>query len=372
MRVPGYLLAGAPGIPVRLTGPSPTPLVRPRLRRHRPRPACDDARVTAFGDSSGDQHGDQHGDWRDDQPDDLPGDSSGSADRGSAGGRRTPRSSRVAAAAFLRVYEPITGASGRPNPPEQPSPAGGAEHAAALRAASALPPRVVGDLDLMSPDDDARARPALPLWPPAADGVPRACPVDLSWRATLALDEFRQSVQPELLSAFLPPEAVAHAFATFARRSRGADLFGKGRGPHIRSCAWHVPLPWLVLFAADGRQERLSGQQLCFRAAMADARRDLARALAVVRRTPTDFLPARRLEDVGRWLEEFHPRSVVELDFGGLLPIVSADEQGAGNSVALMGAALAALRAGETTQGLAGLAALRDRWAAVRAFERAN
>jgi hypothetical protein len=181
----------------------------------------------------------------------------------------------------------------------------------------------------------------------------------------LAIDEFRQSVQPELMSAFLPPEAVAVALAAVSRR---AGQSARGRHPHILNCPWHVPLPWLVLFSAGGRQDR----PLCFRAPMADARRELARALATVRRTPTDYLPAPRLEDVGRWLEEFHARSVVELDYGGLLPIVSDDETGAGNSVALMRAALAAIRDGDVDQGIAGLTAIRDRWAGVRAFERAN
>lgn len=343
---------------------------------------CDDARVTTFGDSPGDPQGDQHRDPQgDDHPDGLS-DSTG-PDTGGSAGRRTPRCSQVATAAFLRVYEPVTAAAaarsltrsapgGKPSNRADALPVGGAEHAAALRAASALPPRVVGDLDLLSPDDDASARPALPLWPPAADGVPRSCPMDLSWRATIALEEFRQSVQPEVMAAFLPPEAVAQAFAV---ANRQADVLRRGRDPHIRTCAWHVPLPWLVLFSSDGRQVSSDGRQdrpLCYRAAMADARRELARALAVVRRTKTDFLPIRRLEDIGRWLEEFHPRSIVELDFDGLAPMVSADELGAGNSAALMGAALAALRAGETEQGLAGLAAIRDRWAAVRAFERAN
>ena len=248
-------------------------------------------------------------------------------------------------------------------PAEQPP--GGAEHAAALRAAGALPPRVVGDLDLLSSDDGGPVVPALLLSPPAADGVARSCPVDLSWRATLAIDELRQSVQPELLSAFLSPEAVAVALAAARRR---AGQSARGRHPHILNCPWHVPLPWLVLFSADGRQDR----PLCFRAPMADARRDLARALAIVRRTPTDFLPAARLEDVGRWLEEFHARSVVELDYGGLLPIVSVDEAGTGNSVALTRAALTAIRDGDVEQGIVGLTAIRDRWAEVRAFERAN
>jgi hypothetical protein len=271
-------------------------------------------------------------------------------------------------AAFLRVYEPVPGGSSpaaetRPADAEQLP--GGAEHAAALRAASALPPRVVGDLDLLSPDDVRHAAPALTLSPPAADGIARSCPIDLSWRATLAIEEFRQAVQPEVLSAFLPPEAVAAAFAAVSRR---ADPAARGRHPHILTCSWHVPLQWLVLFSEEGRQER----PLSFLTPMADARRHLARALAIVRRTPTDFLPARRIENVGRWLEEFHARSVVELDYGGLLPIVSDDEVGPGNSVALMRAALAAIREGHNEQGLAGLTAIHDRWAGVRAFERAN
>jgi hypothetical protein len=273
----------------------------------------------------------------------------------------------VAAAAFVRVYEPIIdGAVPVATPPTAGAELlpGSAEHAAALRAASALPPRVVGDLDLLSPAAARSVVPALRLSPSAADGVPRACPVELSWRALLAIEEFRRSVQPEVLSAFLPPEAVTVALAEASRRGDAA----RSRQPHILTSPWHVPLPWLVLFSDDGRQERA----LCFRASMADARRDLARALALVRRTPTDFLPVRRLEDVGRWLEEFHPRSVVELDYSGLARIVAVDESAAGNSVALMRAALTAIRGGATDQGLAGLAAIRDRWAAVRAFERAN
>lgn len=351
MRVPGYLLGGAPGIPVR------------RLVRADPSAqTCDDALVAARGDLPGDRDPDQQPDQRPDQRGGLPGDSAASDARGPAGRHRTPRSSRVAAAAFLRVYEPV--ADGFAPPAAGQAPPGGAEHAAALRAASALPPRVVGDLDLLSPDDDATAPPALPLWPPAPDGLARMCPIDLSKRVRLALEEFQHSVQPEVLSAFLPAETFAPASTKAGRRASHT----RGRAPHIRSCAWHVPLPWLAPFGVEGRQRR----PLCFQAAMADARRDLARALAVVRRTPTDFLPTRRLEDVGRWLEEFHPRSVVELDYGGLLPIVSDDEAGDANSVALMRAAIAAIRAGSTAEGLAGLAALRDRWASVRAFERAN
>jgi hypothetical protein len=262
------------------------------------------------------------------------------------------------------VYEPVRPTAAVQRPPRGLPPPGGAEHAAALRAASALPPRVVGDLDLMSPADDRTVTPALRLWPPAADGVPRSCPIDLSWRACLALEEFQQTVQPEVLPAFLPPEAVAVALAASNRRGVTAH----SRHPHILSSPWHVPLPWLVMFSAEGRQ----GRALCFRAAMADARRDLARALATVRRTPSDFLPGPRLEDVGRWLEEFHPRSIVELDYQGLAPIVIAEEAGAANSVALTRAALQAIQSGSKDEGLSGLTAIRDRWATVRAFERAN
>jgi hypothetical protein len=77
------------------------------------------------------------------------------------------------------------------------------------------------------------------------------------------------------------------------------------------------------------------------------------------------------LTDVGRWLEEFHPRSVLELDYdvlaalgGGLL----VDDR----SVAEVATALAALSAGDEETAATAYDQLVTRWSDVRTLEHAN
>jgi hypothetical protein len=302
-----------------------------------------------------------------------------------------------ALAAFLRIYEPLdTLASGYVA--VHPSPSAGAaeplsardfarhERVAALRAASALPPRPVGDLDLMAKADHT---PVLLLSPDPGDGVVRGCPADLTRRTQLALCALRGQFQPAVLHSLLP----AHVF--IEATDRAAIRRAAATPPHVRSSAWHIPLAWFVLFRPEGRlpeQEqphvadaeahqgadaeahqgaalRSVARSIRYLASMADARRGLARTLAAVRRSPTGLLPTSDLEDLGRWLEEFHARSVVELDYGGLAELLGGDGD---DSVAAVTAGVAVLRPGSFDDAVARLVAVRDRWTAVRALERAS
>jgi hypothetical protein len=272
---------------------------------------------------------------------------------------------------------------------------------------SALPPRLVTDLDLGA-DRQPAAGAAIVLTPPAPDGEIRVCPADLSWRSLLALDEFQSTIAVAVLSAFLPGAVIEEASRVMSDVGSAAR-----RPPHVRNSAWGVPLAWFAPFQPRQRLASWSPSQpsqqpdadpprgsepavalgaethaaetrdraadsLRYLAPMADARRGIARALAAVRRTPTDLLPAAALEELGRWLEEFHAKSVVELDYGGLAGLIKGIG-GVGNdgvvtedSVGEVIAALARLRGGEPDAGLAALADVRARWDAIRAFEHAS
>jgi hypothetical protein len=330
-------------------------------------------------------------------------------------------------AAFLRVYEPLDvlpdlsateraqwralASSGHDVPPIQ-------ERAAALRAASALPPRVVGDLDLVTCSGPGSSAGLPPLWlltPTAPDGVVRACPAELSWRALIAVEDLRLRVVPELLDAVLPRAEEEDATRELAER-----MAGGARPPHVRHSNWYVPLTWFTAFQPDQRtadqpmtEQALTEQaptdqaptdqapagspdgagdsddvplrrvltSVRYLAPMADARRCVARALAVARRVARPLLPEVDLEELGRWLEEFHARSVVELDFGaiaGLSALLRADQSGVGSvcSVEAVSAAIAQLRSAASQRdvetGIERLEQVRARWNAVRAFERAS
>ena len=78
------------------------------------------------------------------------------------------------------------------------------------------------------------------------------------------------------------------------------------------------------------------------------------------------------LAEVGRWLEDFHPHSLVELDYGGLVHLVSDDALCGDQSVAEIRAAIDGAARGECELAVAMYMRARDRWRAFAEFEQAN
>ena len=79
---------------------------------------------------------------------------------------------------------------------------------------------------------------------------------------------------------------------------------------------------------------------------------------------------------LARWLEAFHPHSMVELDYGGLADLVPADVLREDRSAAEAGQTIAALRQSdwivERQRAQTLLRLLDERWRSIRALERAN
>jgi hypothetical protein len=114
---------------------------------------------------------------------------------------------------------------------------------------------------------------------------------------------------------------------------------------------------------------------------MSQARRRVARCLATTRRVSVRGLEEAAqvaaalvqvgddLEEIGRWLEEFHPHSLVELDYGGLVQLMDDDTLRGDQSVAEVTAACSALAGGELELATAMYQRLRTRWRALEAIE---
>lgn len=201
-----------------------------------------------------------------------------------------------------------------------------------------------------------------------ADG-PCVCPWQTRLRSWQALDEFRAELPGELVDLFLPRVVVEDATEQHRRwRARHPD-----ERAHIRTCRWYVPIEWFTAVADEHRRLELANpRSLVYRTPMGEARRRIARALRTLRRTVGADPVTGSVEDIGRWLEEFHPRSVVELDYGGLVHLLDDDELRADRSAADVAAALAALAAGDEAAATAAYRRLVDRWRRVQALEHAN
>lgn len=291
-------------------------------------------------------------------------------------------------AAYLRVYEPLSafGPAERAQwaayaaSAERPRRASAlaAEHAEALRRLIALPP-------IVAPAQESRH--AYVRW---ANGITYICPWQTRLRSWLALSRLRATAGPLMSDAFAPRQAD-RAAADFAR--------WEGReGPprvYIQTGAWSVPLAWFVPFApterwlvlgtpaageSRGPATAAATRTLVYATAMSQARRRVARSLATARRIPGNRAEPGRaatallrvgdeLEEIGRWLEEFHPHALVELDYGGLVQLLDDDALRGDQSAAEVSAAVTALANGEFELAAAMYQRLRARWRALEAIE---
>ncbi len=205
------------------------------------------------------------------------------------------------------------------------------------------------------------------------DGVVCVCPWRTRLRGWLALEELGGMFPANVLDAVLPAVVRGQAAADHERWQR---LHPDAR-PWIRTTVWQVPVRWFVLFhdgereyaAADGEG---AGPVLRYRTRMVEARRRLARALRTLRESAPEGPLAEGLVDVGRWLEEFHPRSLVELDYGGLVHALPADRLAGDRSAADVAEGLAALRDGDSEGAGEAYARLAERWRAVRDLQFTN
>jgi hypothetical protein len=284
----------------------------------------------------------------------------------------------AAFAAHLRVYEPLAAfdgderryweayvADGRALDVEQGV---AAERAAALRALAPVPVTALPDVG-----DEAFVT--------EVDGVTLVCPWRTRLRALQALEDFRATLPDEVLEAFVP-RALVDSCDDELERLRAADADLRA---HVLTSPWQVPLRWFVLVDAAEREVSLGvtagpgpgpsglvGRRLVYRTAMSRARRRSARALDVLRRTVDDGPVTRGVEDVGRWLEDFHPRSLVELDYGGLAHLLDDAELTQDVSARDIAGALTALADGQPDRAAAAYARVTARGKALQAVESAN
>ncbi|WP_103532026.1 hypothetical protein [Streptomyces sp. SM11] len=205
------------------------------------------------------------------------------------------------------------------------------------------------------------------------DGVVCVCPWRTRLRGWLALEELGGMFPANVLDVLLPAVVRGQAAADHERWQR---LHPDAR-PWIRTTVWQVPVRWFVLFRDEEREYTAAAEDgaapvLRYRTPMVESRRRLARALRTLRGHVPEGPLTEGLVDVGRWLEEFHPRSLVELDYGGLVHALPAERLAGDRSAADVAEGLTALRDGDSEGAGEAYARLAERWRAVRDLQFTN
>ncbi len=279
-------------------------------------------------------------------------------------------------AASLRVYEPLAAFEGAER-----------EHwDRYARDGDRLPPVALGALERAAVTA-ALVHRRLPVVGDHAhvldvDGVTFISPWRTAVRAQEALLDFCAELPDVVADAFVPRPLVEQAEVEL-------DRYRADHGStttHIRTSTWQVPLRWFVLVDAEEREVSLgepweangtvlgrrTGRALVYRTPMSRARRRVARALSVLRSAVPDDGVQQGIADLGRWLEEFHPRSLVELDYGGLVHLLDDAELAQDESARDMAHALDRLAAGDAAEAAAAYSRMTARMRALQAVESAN
>ena len=255
------------------------------------------------------------------------------------------------------------------------------EHAEALRRAITAPQVLVPERE----SEHAYVR--------YADGITYVCPWQTRLRCLLAYDRMLSTTGAPLSGPVPAGDGDDQAMAALARLE-DAGPRGASTRLHIQASVWTVPLAWFVPFAAAERWLSLgpgrgwaeaqavapATRALVYTTPMSRARRRVARSLAALRSLPAAsgnavWEPSRTegdLVEVGRWLEEFHPYALVELDYGGLVYLVSDDALCSDQSVAEIRAAIDGAAKGEWEPAAAMYMRAHSRWRAFAEFELAN
>lgn len=307
----------------------------------------------------------------------------------------------MAYAAYLRIYEPVSAfhepdrsrwaayAASSTRPRRRDSLA--VEHAEAMRRAITTPWIAVPERE----SEHAYVR--------RVDGTTYVCPWQTRLRCLLAYGQMRSGSGAVLAGAGSAGEGLAgEGLASEGLAADGDPALAalarleetRTARPNIMASIWTVPLTWFVPFApaerwlslGDGRGRAGTAatasatRALVYTTPMTRARRRVARGLSALRHLPAGagdavLEPCRavgELAEVGRWLENFHPYSLVELDYGGLVHLVSDDALCGDQSVAEIRAGIDGAARGECEFAVAMYMRARDRWRAFAEFEQAN
>src|SRR5262249_32060259 len=201
------------------------------------------------------------------------------------------------------------------------------------------------------------------------------CPWNLRIRVAEAALTARDGVPSVIADAFVPPILAGLAKTVVEDWRSGARVLEHGLPRvHEQVATWGVPLRWFVFVDLSERELSLrpGRRVLRYRTEIAKARRRADRAHSVLRPTLGEAAITPQGEETARGREEFHARSVVELDYGGLVNLLSDKALTDDDSPGLVAAGLAAVGRGDADSATASYERLVERWRAIQLLERCN
>jgi hypothetical protein len=193
------------------------------------------------------------------------------------------------------------------------------------------------------------------------EGKRYVAPWSTTARCWAALDDFKSTLPPNLIKFFIP-QSIEDSI-------KSTQEIVEDKVSHILTSTWNIPPRWFALFKPEERLRGVNddGHFTIMRSSIANAKQ---RAI---------FTHQDEIASLIQWLEIFNPKSIVELDYGGLANylnnlLIQSGETGldADTSIEDVTSSVAGLAAGDGALAGRGYERLVSRWRKVSALESAT
>ena len=205
------------------------------------------------------------------------------------------------------------------------------------------------------------------------EGKRYIAPWSTAARCWAALDDFKYTLPPSVIKFFIPQTIEDSINSTI-------DIV-EDKVSHILTSTWNIPPRWFALFSPDERLRGVNedGHFTIMRTAIANAKSRCTFTHQAVLGAFGEGAVEGEVAELLAWLEIFDPKSIVELDYGGLATylnkqLIESGEAGldADTSIEDVTSSIAGLASGDGALAGRGYERLVSRWRRVSALESAT
>ena len=205
------------------------------------------------------------------------------------------------------------------------------------------------------------------------EGKRYIAPWSTAARCWAALDDFKYTLPPSVIKFFIPQTIEDSINSTI-------DIV-EDKVSHILTSTWNIPPRWFALFSPDERLRGVNedGHFTISRTAISNAKSRCTFTHQAVLGAFGEGAVEGEVAELLDWLEIFNPKSIVELDYGGLATylnkqLIESGEVGldADTSIEDVTSSIAGLASGDGALAGRGYERLVSRWRRVSALESAT